>query len=299
MRGIAKASPRCWSAWPARFRPSAHPQRRPRCSRRRTTARGDRGRIRLGRRRHRTPARESARFPRGRRLRVRLGAGPRALHRRGDRTRARRDGARCVATSPRARSPSSSPTWRARRGCCTHSAGRATPRLSPSTGVSSARPAPADGGVEVDTQGDAFFFAFPTAPGALAAAVGLHRDARLRPDRGARRPAHRDAAPSPRRATSAATSIGRPHRRRGHGGQVLVSSSTAQLVELELPDLGEHRLKDLSAPSASSSSETATSPRSSGSIAPTCPVPATPFWVGSTSSPRCLAPLGRMRACSP
>ena len=29
----------------------------------------------------------------------------------------------------------------------------------------------AHGGVEVDTQGDAFFFAFPTAPGALAAAA--------------------------------------------------------------------------------------------------------------------------------
>src|SRR5215207_11514937 len=28
----------------------------------------------------------------------------------------------------------------------------------------------AEGGIEVDTQGDAFFFAFPTAPGALAAA---------------------------------------------------------------------------------------------------------------------------------
>src|ERR687892_1351142 len=27
-----------------------------------------------------------------------------------------------------------------------------------------------EGGVEVDTQGDAFFFAFPTAPGAIAAA---------------------------------------------------------------------------------------------------------------------------------
>ena len=33
----------------------------------------------------------------------------------------------------------------------------------------------AEGGVEVDTQGDAFFFAFPTAPGALAAASALHR----------------------------------------------------------------------------------------------------------------------------
>ena len=28
-------------------------------------------------------------------------------------------------------------------------------------------------GVEVDTQGDAFFFAFPTAPGAVAAALAL------------------------------------------------------------------------------------------------------------------------------
>ena len=32
----------------------------------------------------------------------------------------------------------------------------------------------AEGGVEVDTQGDAFFFAFPTAPGALAAGSALH-----------------------------------------------------------------------------------------------------------------------------
>src|SRR5688572_9510056 len=30
-----------------------------------------------------------------------------------------------------------------------------------------------EGGVEVDTQGDAFFFAFPSAPGALAAATAL------------------------------------------------------------------------------------------------------------------------------
>ena len=34
----------------------------------------------------------------------------------------------------------------------------------------------------------------------------------------------------------------------GHGGQVLVSSSTERLVDVELRDLGEHRFKDLSAP---------------------------------------------------
>ncbi len=62
-------------------------------------------------------------------------------------------------------SPSSSRTSRVRRGCCTSSAPR---------GTRGARRAPrvirqacaAEGGVEVDTQGDAFFFAFPTAPGA-------------------------------------------------------------------------------------------------------------------------------------
>ena len=43
-------------------------------------------------------------------------------------------------------------------------------RRSPSTAASCARRSPAHGGVEVDTQGDAFFVAFPTAPGALAAA---------------------------------------------------------------------------------------------------------------------------------
>src|SRR4026207_947464 len=56
-----------------------------------------------------------------------------------------------------------------------------------------------EGGVEVDTQGDAFFFAFPTAPGALAAAstftgalasgqvqvrVGLHTGTPLLTDEG-------------------------------------------------------------------------------------------------------------------
>src|SRR3972149_327644 len=46
------------------------------------------------------------------------------------------------------------------------------------------------------------------------------------------------AAAAPRAARIAAA---------GYGGQVLVSASTAQLVELELTDLGEHRLKDLSA----------------------------------------------------
>ena len=55
---------------------------------------------------------------------------------------------------------------------------------------------------------------------------------------------------SPTRATSASTSTA-PHASPpcGHGGQILLSTATAGLVDADaLHDLGEHRLKDLSAP---------------------------------------------------
>ena len=52
------------------------------------------------------------------------------------------------------------------------------------------------GGVEVDTQGDAFFFVFATAPGALSAASGFTERPRRRwPNTGARWPSHWNAAP--------------------------------------------------------------------------------------------------------
>jgi predicted ATPase/class 3 adenylate cyclase len=104
------------------------------------------------------------------------------------------------------------------------------------------------GGVEVDTQGDAFFVAFPTAPGALQAAaeaqqriaqapilvrMGIHTGAAHVIEEGY------VGADVHRAARIAAC---------GHGGQVLVSASTAALVGAKpLRDLGEHRLKDLSA----------------------------------------------------
>jgi predicted ATPase len=102
-----------------------------------------------------------------------------------------------------------------------------------------------EGGVEVDTQGDAFFFAFPTGPGALAAAaalvealapgpirvrVGVHTGTPLLTEEGY------VGADVHRAARIAAA---------GHGGQVLVGSSTAALVDVDLVDLGEHRFKDL------------------------------------------------------
>jgi predicted ATPase/class 3 adenylate cyclase len=103
------------------------------------------------------------------------------------------------------------------------------------------------GGVEVDTQGDAFFAAFPTAQGAVEAAaeasttrgpirarMGIHTGTAHLADEGyVGVDVHRAA-----RITAA-----------GHGGQVLVSGATAALLGRDgLRDLGDHRLKDLSAP---------------------------------------------------
>src|SRR5215208_6423779 len=100
-------------------------------------------------------------------------------------------------------------------------------------------------GVEVDTQGDAFFVAFATAPAALAATaelteslasgpvrvrVGLHTGTPLLADEGY-------VGVDVHRAARIAAS--------GHGGQVLVSQATALLVDGDLRDLGEHRFKDL------------------------------------------------------
>ena len=103
------------------------------------------------------------------------------------------------------------------------------------------------GGLEVDTQGDAFFFAFPSAPAAVAAAerltgalaaspvrvrVGLHTGEPLVSAEGY---VGEDVHLAARVAASA------------HAGQVVLSGATAGLVEHELTALGEHRLKDLDA----------------------------------------------------
>jgi hypothetical protein len=107
------------------------------------------------------------------------------------------------------------------------------------------------GGVEVDTQGDAFFYAFARAGDALAAAgdaqaalaegpirvrMGVHTGEPVVTDEGyVGLDVHRAA-----RIAGV-----------GHGGQVLVSAATTALVDASntvLLDLGEHRLKDLTAP---------------------------------------------------
>jgi len=105
--------------------------------------------------------------------------------------------------------------------------------------------AAAHGGVEVDTQGDAFFIAFPTPGGAAEAAraaregleagairvrMGLHTGTPTRTEDGyVGEDVHRGA-----RIAALA-----------HGDQILVSPATAALLDGEpLRDLGRHRLKD-------------------------------------------------------
>jgi predicted ATPase/class 3 adenylate cyclase len=104
-------------------------------------------------------------------------------------------------------------------------------------------------GVEVDTQGDAFFVAFSTADGAAAAAreavaalangpirvrAGLHTGVPTLAGEGyVGLEVHRGA-----RIAALA-----------HGGQVVVSPATAALLDAEsLRDLGQHRLKDFAGP---------------------------------------------------
>jgi predicted ATPase/class 3 adenylate cyclase len=132
-------------------------------------------------------------------------------------------------------------------------------------------------GVEVDTQGDAFFFAFPTAEGALAAAGEMTRDLAPGPIR-VRIGLHTG---TPLLAEEGYVG-GDVHRAAriaavGHGGQVLVSATTAQLVEVELADLGEHRLKDLSAHERIYQLGEGTFPPLKSLFRTNLPIPATPF----------------------
>jgi predicted ATPase/class 3 adenylate cyclase len=105
------------------------------------------------------------------------------------------------------------------------------------------------GGVEIDTQGDAFFVAFPTAPGAVQAA----QEAKEALASGLLRVRIGILTGTPHLAEEGYVGVDVHRAARiaacGHGGQVLVSASTAALLGTDaLRDLGMHRLKDLTAP---------------------------------------------------
>ena len=107
----------------------------------------------------------------------------------------------------------------------------------------------AHGGVEVDTQGDAFFVAFPTARGAAQAA-------RLGADTLENGPVRVRMGMHTGTPTLAAEGYVGVDVHRGarmgalaHGGQIVVSPATAALLDGEqLLDLGLHRLKDFEGP---------------------------------------------------
>ncbi|MDX6414983.1 MAG: hypothetical protein QOH23_2393, partial [Gaiellaceae bacterium] len=107
----------------------------------------------------------------------------------------------------------------------------------------------ANHGVEVDTQGDAFFVAFHKASDALAAAAS-GRDALAGGPIRVRMGIH-TGEPIVTEEGYVGIDVHRAARiaAAGHGGQVLVSQSTRDLADAnDLRDLGEHRLKDLTAP---------------------------------------------------
>src|SRR3989440_2024607 len=115
-------------------------------------------------------------------------------------------------------------------------------------------------GHEVDTQGDAFFVVFARATDALAAAVDVQRALALHSwsDGIAVRMRIGLHTGEPQRSPDGYVGLDVHHAARimnaGHGGQVLLSQATRELVQYNLPDgvslcdLGEHHLKDLEHP---------------------------------------------------
>jgi predicted ATPase len=104
------------------------------------------------------------------------------------------------------------------------------------------------GGVEVDTQGDAFFVAFPTSNGAVDAA----RDAQeaLRPGPINVRMGIHSGTPHLSEEGYVGHDVHKGARIAavGHGGQVLLSKEACEQADVEGTDLGEHRLKDFEQP---------------------------------------------------
>ena len=138
----------------------------------------------------------------------------------------------------------------------------------------------------MDTQGDAFFFAFSSATAAASAAsatrealapgpihvrIGLHTGTPRVTDEGY---VGKDVHFAARVAAT------------GHGGQIVLSKATAELVDGSLTDLGEHRLKDIEHAVSIFQLGDESFPRSRRSRTRTCRVPRAPSSAGSGSSKR-------------
>jgi predicted ATPase len=105
-------------------------------------------------------------------------------------------------------------------------------------------------GVEVGTQGDSFFVVFQRPSDAVAAAEEAQRSLEIGPVR-VRIGIH-TGEPLLTQSGYVGLDVHRAARiaAAGHGGQVLISEATRDLLDsgLALRDLGEHRLKDLTSP---------------------------------------------------
>jgi predicted ATPase/class 3 adenylate cyclase len=118
----------------------------------------------------------------------------------------------------------------------------------------------AKGGHEVDTQGDAFFIAFPRAQDAIAAAIAAQRAVLVHPWPGGAGLRVRMGLHTGEPLSTDTGYVGMDVHRAaricaaGYGAQILLSEATRILVEedlsegVSLRDLGEHRLKDLARP---------------------------------------------------
>jgi YVTN family beta-propeller protein len=118
----------------------------------------------------------------------------------------------------------------------------------------------AHGGHEIDTQGDSFFYVFPRAKAAVDAAVDAQRAlaAHAWPEDGVIRVRMGlntgEASLESGRYVGFAVHRAARISAAGHGGQILLSSSTRDVVEpdlgpgLKIRDLGQRRLKDLPRP---------------------------------------------------
>ena len=104
------------------------------------------------------------------------------------------------------------------------------------------------GGVEVDTQGDAFFAVFASAAAAVVAAQHVQRALAAGPIR-LRMGLHTGTARLMAEGyVGVDVHLGARIAAAGHGGQVLISASTRRLAGVEVTNLGEHRLKDFTEP---------------------------------------------------
>jgi predicted ATPase len=137
----------------------------------------------------------------------------------------------------------------------------------------------AHGGVEIDTQGDAFFVAFSGAREAVAAAQEAQQA--LAPGSIRVRMGLHTGEPEPTETGYVGVDVHRAARiaSAGHGGQVLLSQATRDLLGEQFPlrDLGAHRLKDLLAPERIYQLSEANFPPLKSLHQTNLPVTATPF----------------------